>query len=592
MKVKEEIYDYIYRNETAGALLFTGQWGCGKSYLIKEMAKELNRVKGPAIAVISLFGLDSVAAINKRVKEEYTGFVIGSLGKAAKNISKAMGKVTKDSLEVASIATNGNPSLSAASQGLSAAMNYDLLGFVEVKNTVGKGAKTRRFVLVFDDLERSNLPKKDLLGTLNEYVENKHIKVIIVADEEKIDGKEYKEYKEKLISRTIRMSADYERLIDCIIDAYLESSNGYKAFLKENSFLLKQVFFESKSNNLRTLKAALADFERVYDTWMESKIPAENMKWALYTFTAEVFIIKVPTENHTNSTMSRRFPFIPDEEKQYLSMGKHNSNFSTLRYWIRNGVWEKEYFIQELQNRYSETAPSSLKRFLYNDFWGLEKKDIAEGMQGAVDLAYSGELSREELIYLLKQVHALKTYSIETPCEISYKKAEDGFKRRIGRIKKDEIKEPKCRIFTEDSQIDEEARLLYKMIERVEDQIPAWENRKRFINYINSDFDTVGYFRKGLEIDEFDDDLLEVFKTRYSSALNEGKHEYARALLGLIFDSNGCSTEDNKSNSRKNFNNLIEWLESQESDDGITEVINKLFVDGIKKSVLMKNYEE
>ena len=210
MKVKEEIYDYIYRNETAGALLFTGQWGCGKSYLIKEMAKELNRVKGPAIAVISLFGLDSVAAINKRVKEEYTGFVIGSLGKAAKNISKAMGKVTKDSLEVASIATNGNPSLSAASQGLSAAMNYDLLGFVEVKNTVGKGNKSRRFVLVFDDLERSYLPKKDLLGTLNEYVENKHIKVIIVADEEKIDGKEYKEYKEKLISRTIRMTADYE----------------------------------------------------------------------------------------------------------------------------------------------------------------------------------------------------------------------------------------------------------------------------------------------------------------------------------------------------------------------------------------------
>lgn len=81
MDVKEEILDYIYRNELSGALLLTGQWGCGKSYLVKKIAEDMNDNKKAAIALISLFGLDSVEAINKRVKEEYIGFVLGSFGK-------------------------------------------------------------------------------------------------------------------------------------------------------------------------------------------------------------------------------------------------------------------------------------------------------------------------------------------------------------------------------------------------------------------------------------------------------------------------------------------------------------------------------
>ena len=92
MDVREEILDYITRNELTGALLLTGPWGCGKSYLVKEIAKELNSSKKAAVATISLFGLDSVAAINKRVKDEYVGFMLGGIGKTARKISK---KVTQ-----------------------------------------------------------------------------------------------------------------------------------------------------------------------------------------------------------------------------------------------------------------------------------------------------------------------------------------------------------------------------------------------------------------------------------------------------------------------------------------------------------------
>ena len=80
------------------------------------MAEELNESKKAAVATISLFGLDSVSSINKSVKDEYTGFVLGTLGKSAKKISKALATVAKDGLEVASIAAESVPGISAASQ--------------------------------------------------------------------------------------------------------------------------------------------------------------------------------------------------------------------------------------------------------------------------------------------------------------------------------------------------------------------------------------------------------------------------------------------------------------------------------------------
>ena len=42
MNVRSEIENYISTNETNGALLITGKWGCGKTYLLKNIAREIN----------------------------------------------------------------------------------------------------------------------------------------------------------------------------------------------------------------------------------------------------------------------------------------------------------------------------------------------------------------------------------------------------------------------------------------------------------------------------------------------------------------------------------------------------------------------
>ena len=588
MDVREEILDYINRNELTGALLLTGPWGCGKSYLVKEIAKELNNSKKAAVATISLFGLDSVAAINKRVKDEYVGFMLGGIGKTARKVSKTVGELAKDGATVASIATNGNPGLSAVSNGIASVMAYNPFDFIEVKKTVGKDKKERNFILVFDDLERSNLTKKDLLGALNEYEENKQIRVIIVADEEKIESEDYKEYKEKLISRTIRMAADYGALIDQIVEAYSETSTGYKAFLEENRDLIKQFFSESKSFNLRTLKSALADFERVYAAWQETDIATANMKWALYTFAAEMFVSKVPTvkENEDNKRYSALL--LAPEEKQYIYRGKKQSSFYAFTKWISHGEWDKELFIQELHEKYTEANRSPLERILQYSLWSLEQKDIDTGLPEAIGQAYQGKLSRRNLIYLLTKIHTLRELSVPLPCEIDYTRMEAGLKERNKGIMQGTIDEPPCNTFAMGDQIDEEARPFYSMIERMDEQIAAWESRRQFIDYLNGESDSTSRFRRGQYLEEFDDELLRVFKKRYASASNEDKREYAKSLLGIAFDSHEYSTEENMDTTRLNLKELLEWLVSQKSNDGITLAINKQFIQQLEDHDMMK----
>ena len=61
--------------------MLTGKWGCGKSYLVKKIAEDQEKEKKAAMAIVSLFGLDSIAAINKSVKDKYLGFQLGALYK-------------------------------------------------------------------------------------------------------------------------------------------------------------------------------------------------------------------------------------------------------------------------------------------------------------------------------------------------------------------------------------------------------------------------------------------------------------------------------------------------------------------------------
>ena len=69
MKTIEEIENYIEDQEQNGALLVTGKWGSGNTYLIRQMVKKLNQGPQYLMAVVSLFGIEDTNTLTKKVKE-------------------------------------------------------------------------------------------------------------------------------------------------------------------------------------------------------------------------------------------------------------------------------------------------------------------------------------------------------------------------------------------------------------------------------------------------------------------------------------------------------------------------------------------
>ena len=303
MDIKEEILTFINREEETGALLITGKWGSGKSYYIKRLAKELNEKKEEYLCVISLFGIDSVASLVKIVKERYIDANSNGFTRAVRKVGQTAKTVIDTAGDIANIASGGNPVVAGVKTGVSSVLSIDFFDFISVKNYIGSGKSKRKFVLVFDDLERCKINMIDLLGAINEYCENRNIKTIILADESKIlsneaslkkvtwkeDEKEkeisitaqqksaesYSEFKEKVIFQTLEFEVAYSEIIDAMISSYKESVAGYVNFLHCNAEIVKQVFRESGYNNLRSIKAILTNFERVYSAINKAEVPNE-----------------------------------------------------------------------------------------------------------------------------------------------------------------------------------------------------------------------------------------------------------------------------------------------------------------------------
>lgn len=227
MDIRNEIVEFINADESNGALLITGHWGCGKSYLVKAIVNDFNKCDEYAVAIISLFGIDSISMLHERVKDAYLEFNSGLLGKTARKAFDVLKKLTNESAKITAAALPTSVTASAISTGISSVTSFDALKFVTVKNTVGVGEKLRKFAIVFDDFERGGVDRQQLLGAINEYSENRGIKTILIADEEKIKENEYKEFKEKLISRTLKMMPNHTDTIHSIIINYKDKDEDY-----------------------------------------------------------------------------------------------------------------------------------------------------------------------------------------------------------------------------------------------------------------------------------------------------------------------------------------------------------------------------
>ena len=362
MSTLQELVRYCSEGAHLGALLLTGEWGCGKTYLIeKELAEALRDTH--FIVRVSLLGVDSVDAMNSAVRKQWLAVCTPFLSKMKQNKEKIKGNNLGNAIN--SVLQALHP---VSGNVASAIVTADPLEYIplepEVEDHHNKGVK-KTVVLVFDDLNRSKLGWEEIMGNINEYCENKGFKTIIIANEEAmkasptLDTVTYKMLKEKTIERTVLYIPDYPEIIQGIVtqDKWSDSDPEYAAFLRDNQPTIRDVFASGpsscspglrKNHNIRSLICALQEFHRVYAILKEKQVP--NMDQYLYSFITCILISRngvfkngQPCYDVTEEDIRALYPrYSPDTLPE------------SLRQWIDNGIWDEETVSKEISEQIGE----------------------------------------------------------------------------------------------------------------------------------------------------------------------------------------------------------------------------------------------
>ena len=427
MDFKDEIITFINQNETEGALLITGEWGCGKTYFLKSLiheTQEKNRSNEPCdyvFALISLYGIDSIDSLHKEVKkavleaQSISNEKDNTFFSKFKNIAQPLTESLKESSKIANV--------------MNVALQINPWDFLEVKNEItcyGVGIKdvTKRLVLLFDDLERCKLNIADLLGAINFYVETRKIKTIIVANEKKLNEKtDFIEFKEKTILRTLYFMQNCDLIITSFIDNYEETpiGSGFIKVIREKLTIptLCEIFKQSNCNNYRLLKRALINAERyfniIHNNCNSLISDASFYKYAMYQFI--VVFIEYQISNITIEQLKQKKNW-----REYCK--KYDDfTFSFLSEFVQNcinkGVWDSkpDMICDTIVNikKYQEFSEHKLKA---NQFFDTECSSdtflnsaifLAENKVGPVELATISFGQRFEItpLQLITAVSAL-----------------------------------------------------------------------------------------------------------------------------------------------------------------------------------------
>lgn len=300
----EGISNYL-EMKTTGALMITGHWGCGKTYFIKnEVIPYTQKVLGKNLIMVSLFGINDLSEIPERVLYAYwdaygkdkTGF---NLGRVADVIAKMADSIPK------------------------------LKEYVDIDKMLGRGQGIYKLIpndviICLDDLERvvDSIDINNVLGVINELVENLEYKVIVIANEGFIKNNELI-FKEKVVEKTLVFIPNIINIYQGIVLSYNdEQFTSYmfeiavKLIDSKNALYIKSESYRKHVSNIRILKFAIEHFYCVFSYYEKhTDITGKNIISKLNNYWT--FILAISIEYKLNN--------ISYEDDKTLSKYVHNA---------------------------------------------------------------------------------------------------------------------------------------------------------------------------------------------------------------------------------------------------------------------------
>ena len=408
----ESIEEYVRKPYTDYAIMINGEWGSGKTHFWNnKLRKRLEVIKNKAgktykTIYISLYGINSIEEISKKIFLETNPVLTKTLKKFAEN-------------------TDGNVIPEYVKTGVDIANLYGTMQVDGGKIDFAKMFTTDDKILCFDDLERANIDIIDILGYINNFVEHDGIKTILICNEKELaikfknnnielktliatmmlekEGKgrktelvdsidepvankleekvesifdranAYERIKEKLVGECFEYVPEYSYILSGMIMRY-DYNKSFEKFLKMEIATIINTFNKTNTRNLRVLKHALNDFERIYDnvTREYPNVSNDMLKTIL------IFTIAISFEIKVGNVVKAKFSSVKSNE-EYKSI-LFTSN-------ILNG--SSQYYLREFDTRYFLNCKEEYRFFKFVEMYVrtrmFDEKQFKEDMKKALN---------------------------------------------------------------------------------------------------------------------------------------------------------------------------------------------------------------
>ena len=450
----ESILDYVRADYTDYAIMINGEWGSGKTYFWNNKIRNkidsltFNGKKYTTI-YMSLYGISNLEDISKKIFIETTQLMDKGIKKyMASHDKTTIPEYAKTGLDMAHF--------------FGAKQVKDQMDYSEFFSTDDK-------VLCFDDLERANVDVIDILGYINNFVEHDHIKTIIICNEkelatklkssnlemktfiatylldkegsllkadkpmvEKIGEKieyvfdkanDYERIKEKLIGETFEYAPKFSYIINGLLMRY-ESNPDLIRFLREHTNLITNTFIKSGTRNLRILKHALNDFQKIYET-VNKFYPNTNLRvlQTMLIFTIAVsFEIKAgkitkdkfvninSNEEYKSILVSsrvlmdnRQFYIKEFDNNYYFNFKSEYRFFKFIEVYVRTRIFDMKVFKNDMemiiQTIDTEKLPG-YKRLLTEEYWKISDSQFPGIIEEVIENVKNGKLKLIEIVKL------------------------------------------------------------------------------------------------------------------------------------------------------------------------------------------------
>ncbi|WP_142785008.1 P-loop NTPase fold protein [Changchengzhania lutea] len=245
-KIESIFKDYLNKKLTTYALLISGKWGSGKTYLWKNVLEKKATELGFRPIYISLNGIESI--------KDAESLLFSSILPIS---DKLQNKEIKNTIKLLRNTANVVGKIFARGTQL-----IDFTKGIKINLDVSK------VVLCFDDLERCAVAPEKILGLINEYTEHKNAKVIIFSAEEEINKEsDYNRIKEKVIGRILNYTANYNELFNSYIKNITDTE--FHEFLASKEKIVIHFFRSHNIENLRTFGFYLENLSQLYNYYKD-----------------------------------------------------------------------------------------------------------------------------------------------------------------------------------------------------------------------------------------------------------------------------------------------------------------------------------